>query len=126
MYCPRCRYIIKHAKDLLLNVPFIKKRDVIGVCDHCRLRERRIVPCNECQKVVAEFIKDKEENIKLDNQNAKLKKLKEFTSKLKNNLIDVEKSNEMKKIELTRRTHSETSLHKQDITYKKQVTICCK
>ncbi|CAG9581258.1 unnamed protein product [Danaus chrysippus] len=83
---------------------------------------RSIVPCNECQKVVGEFIKDKEEKIKLDKQNAKLKKLKEFKSKLKNILIDVEKSNEMKKFESTRRTQSETSLRKQDSTFKKQVT----
>ncbi|XP_059048138.1 uncharacterized protein LOC131843486 [Achroia grisella] len=52
--CPRCKYIRDKAQSLLQNVHCIGKNDIIGICDHCRLKDS-CSPCNVCSDIVEKF-----------------------------------------------------------------------
>ncbi|XP_073957766.1 uncharacterized protein isoform X2 [Choristoneura fumiferana] len=107
MTCPRCIKIVKHAESLVTNVQLGEVQDVLGVCDHCRLKERlRTTSSCRCKEVVKKFTTNAKE--KREAQRNRVKRwLTQVQHLLKNASIGDSKGYKLKK-----RARSELSLDK--------------
>lgn len=107
MTCPRCIKIVKHAESLITNVQLGEVQDVLGVCDHCLLKERlRADSYCRCKEIEKKFTTNAKE--KKEAQKNRVKRwLTQVQHLLKNASID-----DSKRYKLKERARSELSFDK--------------
>ncbi|KAF9412495.1 hypothetical protein HW555_009019, partial [Spodoptera exigua] len=55
--CPRCRKAFQHLQKVMQNVTSIDRKEVMGICDHCRKKvEKSKKTCSTCEEIVKVFI----------------------------------------------------------------------
>ncbi|XP_052759045.1 uncharacterized protein LOC116413513 [Galleria mellonella] len=76
--CLRCKYIMAHAQKLLERIDSIDKKNIVAICEHCRLKGTRSF-CYVCNEIVKKFrtstIQQKESKERLKNRMNKIQNL---------------------------------------------------